>query len=197
MTDKKIKELSLVPANDSRVLSAIAPFTDDMLKDSSVGFKTRADVSKSMFMCMKKYGGIGLTCNQAGLPFRMFVMGNHLSLENGQKFSCWNPKIKSTSKEEILMSEGCLTFPYLFLNISRPRKVEVEFEDDDGKKIEREFDGMFSRIFQHEFDHTLGLTFVEKVSKLKFDMAKKKAEKMYKRDLQRAKLQEARQLSQT
>ena len=48
---------------------------------------------------------------------------------------------------------------------------------------------MFSRIYQHEFDHTLGLTFVEKVSKLKFDMAKKKAEKLYKRDLQRAELQ--------
>ena len=194
MTDK-IKELKLIPSNDIRVNTMIAPFNDDMLKEHD--FKDRAEFSKAMFMSMKKYGGIGLTANQVGMPFRMFVMGNHLSLENGEKFACWNPKIKSLSEKTILMSEGCLTFPYLFLNISRPRKVEVEVEDDDGKKIEREFDGMFSRIFQHEFDHTLGLTFVEKVSKLKFDMAKKKAEKMYKRDLQRAKLQEARQLSQT
>ena len=52
---------------------------------------------------------------------------------------------------------------------------------------------MFSRIYQHEYDHTLGITFVEKVSKLKFDMAKKKAEKMYKRDLQRAEIAKSRQ----
>ena len=52
---------------------------------------------------------------------------------------------------------------------------------------------MFARIFLHEYDHTLGITFVEKVSKLKFDMAKKKAEKLYKRELQRAELQKSRQ----
>tara|TARA_Y100001936_G_C15622990_1_gene432630 strand:- start:26 stop:598 length:573 start_codon:yes stop_codon:yes gene_type:complete len=190
-----MKELKLIPSNDPRVLSAIAPFNDDMLKEHD--FKDRKEVSKAMFMAMKKYGGIGLTCNQVGLPFRMFVMGNHLQLNNGEKYSCWNPIIKTHSKEDILMSEGCLTFPYLFLSINRPRTCTVEFEDDDGKKVETTFDGMFSRIYQHEFDHTLGITFVEKVSKLKFDMAKKKAEKMYNRDLQRAKLQEARQLSQT
>jgi peptide deformylase len=92
-----------------------------------------------------------------------------------------------------MMSEGCLTFPYLFLNIKRPRKIQVQYEDDEGKEINRDFEGMFSRIYQHEYDHTLGITFVEKVSKLKFDMAKKKAEKMYKRDLQRAEMAKSRQ----
>jgi len=148
-----------------------------------------------MFMCMKKYGGIGLTCNQAGLPFRMFVMGNHLSLNNGEKYAVWNPKIINTSDRTVLMQEGCLTFPYLFLKIERPWSVEVEFEDDDGKVIKKEFNNLFSRIYQHEFDHCMGVTFVEKVSKLKFDMAKKKAEKMYKRDLQLAELEKAQKSS--
>ena len=186
-----MKELQLIPSNDSRILSSIAPFNDDMLKDE--GYKNRAEFSKAMFMAMKKYGGIGLTANQVGVPFRMFVMGNHLQLANGEKYSCWNPIIKTHSKDDILMTEGCLTFPYLFLSINRPRTCTVEFEDDDGKKVEKTFDGMFSRIYQHEFDHTLGITFIEKVSKLKFDLAKKKAEKMYKRDLQRAELVKSRQ----
>ena len=190
MTDK-IKELKLIPSNDPRVLSSIAPFKDDMLKEYD--FKSRADFSKSMFMACKKYGGIGLTANQVGIPFRMFVMGNHLQLANGEKYSCWNPIIKTHSKDDVLMTEGCLTFPYLFLSINRPRTCTVEFEDDDGKKVEKTFEGMFSRIYQHEFDHTLGITFVEKVSKLKFDMAKKKAEKMYKRELKRAELVKSRQ----
>ena len=190
MTDK-IKELQLIPANDIRVNSAIAPFKDEMLKEH--GFESREEVSKAMFMAMKKYGGIGLTCNQAGLPFRMFVMGNHLQLNNGEKHVCWNPRIEATSDDTILMQEGCLTFPYLFLNIKRPRKIQVQYEDDDGKEITRDFDGLFARIFLHEYDHTLGLTFVEKVSKLKFDMAKKKAEKFYKRALKYAEIQKSRQ----
>tara|TARA_A200000159_G_scaffold63393_1_gene58664 strand:- start:454 stop:1041 length:588 start_codon:yes stop_codon:yes gene_type:complete len=190
MTDKEIKQLGLVPANDIRVNTAIAPFNDAMLKEH--GFESRAEVSKAMFLCMKKYGGVGLTCNQAGLPFRMFVMGNHLSLQNGKKYACWNPRIVATSNDTILMQEGCLTFPYLFLKIERPRTINVEFEDDDGKTIKEEFSSLFSRIYQHELDHTMGITFVEKVSKLKFDMAKKKAEKMYKRDLQLAEIEQSR-----
>ena len=190
MTDK-IQDLKLIPSNDPRILSSIAPFNDDMLKEFN--FKSREEFSKAMFMAMKKYGGIGLTGNQVGVPFRMFVMGNHLSLNNGEKHACWNPKISFKSDDEVMMSEGCLTFPYLFLNIKRPRKIQVQYEDDEGKEINRDFEGMFSRIYQHEYDHTLGITFVEKVSKLKFDMAKKKAEKMYKRDLQRAEIAKSRQ----
>ena len=189
MTDK-IKELQLIPANDVRVNSSIAPFTDDMLKEH--GFESREEVSKAMFMAMKKYGGIGLTCNQVGLPFRMFVMGNHLQLNNGEKHICWNPRIEATSDDTIMMSEGCLTFPYLFLNIKRPITVNAVYEDDDGKEVRKEFNGLFSRIYQHEFDHTLGITFVEKVSKLKFDMAKKKAEKLYNRALKYAEIEKSR-----
>ena len=184
-------ELKLIPPTDPRVQSAIAPFNDEMLKDE--GIKDRKELSEAMFGAMKKYGGIGLTANQVGMPFRMFVMGNHLSLNNGEKHSCWNPKISFKSDDEVMMSEGCLTFPYLFLNIKRPRKIQVQYEDDEGKEIVRDFEGMFSRIYQHEYDHTLGITFIEKVSKLKFDMAKKKAEKMYKRELKRAELVKSRQ----
>lgn len=105
------------------------------------------------------------------------------------------PKIINSSDRTVLMQEGCLTFPYLFLKIERPWSVEVEFEDDDGKVIKKEFNNLFSRIYQHEFDHCMGVTFVEKVSKLKFDMAKKKAEKMYKRDLQLAELEKTQKSS--
>ena len=133
--EKEIKQLQLVPANDIRVNTAIAPFKDEMLKEH--GFESREEVSKAMFMAMKKYGGIGLTCNQAGLPFRMFVMGNHLQLNNGEKHACWNPRIEATSEDTILMQEGCLTFPYLFLNIKRPITVNAVYEDDDGKEIRK------------------------------------------------------------
>jgi len=174
-----MKELKLIPPTDPRVQSAIAPFNNDMLKDE--GFKDRKELSEAMFDTMKKYGGIGLSANQVGLPFNMFVVGDHPEIEKGLKMTCFNPMIISSSVEEETMKEGCLTFPFVFLNITRPRKVVVKYEDENGDLKEGSLDGMISRVFQHEYDHMLGKTFVDGVSKLKLDMAYKKAEKMMSR----------------
>ena len=174
-----MKELKLIPPTDPRVQSAIAPFSDDMLKEE--GFKDRKELSETMFDLMKKYGGIGLSANQVGLPFNMFVLGDHPGLENNLKMTCFNPMIISASADQVMMKEGCLTFPFVFLNIKRPRKVVVKYEDENGDLKEGNLDGMISRVFQHEYDHMLGKTFVDGVSKLKLDIAYKKAEKMMSR----------------
>ena len=174
-----MKELKLIPPTDPRVQSAIAPFNNDMLKDE--GFKDRKEISELMFDTMKKYGGIGLSANQVGLPLNMFVLGDHPEIEKGLKMTCFNPMIISSSVEEETMKEGCLTFPFVFLNITRPRKVVVKYEDENGDLKEGSLDGMISRVFQHEYDHMLGKTFVDGVSKMKLDMAYKKAEKMMKK----------------
>jgi peptide deformylase len=171
-----MKELKLIPPSDPRVQSAIAPFDDSMLKDE--GFKDRKELTKKMYELMAKYGGIGLSANQIGLPFNMFVLGDHPSLENGMKLTCFNPMIISSSKEEVVMEEGCLTFPFVFLKITRPRKVVVKYTDENDELKEGQLDGMMSRIFQHEYEHMLGRTFVENASKLKLDRAYKKAEKL-------------------
>ena len=174
-----MKELKLIPPTDPRVQCAIAPFNNDMLKDE--GFKDRKELSEKMFDTMKKYGGIGLSANQVGLPFNMFVLGDHPDVEKGLKMTCFNPIIISSSVEEETMKEGCLTFPFVFLSITRPRKVVVKYEDENGDLKEGSLDGMISRVFQHEYDHMLGKTFVDGVSKLKLDMAYKKAEKQMNR----------------
>ena len=170
-----MKELKLIPPTDPRVLSSIAPFKDDVLKEEE--FKDRKELSDAMFEAMKKYGGIGLSANQVGLPFNMFVLGDHPQLENGLKITCFNPMIIKRSDETVVMKEGCLTFPFLFLSITRPRKVTVKYEDENGDLKEGHLDGMISRIFQHEYDHMLGRVFTEYASKMKLDMAYKKAEK--------------------
>jgi len=171
-----MKEYKLLSPNDPRVLSAIAPFQDDMLKEE--GFKDRKELTDKMFELMFKFGGIGLSCNQVGLPFNMFVMGGHPELENGMKMACFNPMIISSSEETVMMKEGCLTFPFVFLSLKRPRKVVVKYEDENGDLKEGHLDGMFSRIFQHEYDHMIGKTFIDGVSKMKLDRAYKKAEKL-------------------
>ena len=177
MTD--IKELKLIPPTDARVNNAIAPFMDDMLKDE--GFKDRKELSEAMFFCMEKFGGIGLSANQVGLPFNMFVAGGHPSIEKGLKMTCFNPMIVSSSDEEVMMKEGCLTFPFIFLEIKRPRKCVLKYTDENGDLQEAHLDGMMSRIVQHEYDHMLGRNFTERVSKFKLKRAMEKREKMMKK----------------
>ena len=167
--------LKLIPPTDPRVVSAIAPFNDEMLKEH--GYKDRQELSDKLFETMNKYGGIGLSANQVGLPYNVFVMGGHPQIENGLKMTCFNPMIISASEEVVAMKEGCLTFPFVWLTISRPRKVVVKYTDEKGDLKEGHLDGMMSRIFQHEYDHMLGRVFTEYASKMKLDMAYKKAEK--------------------
>ena len=174
-----MKELKLIPPTDPRVQTAIAPFTDDILKEHDI--KDRKELSEAMFTCMKKFHGIGLTANQVGLPFNMFVVGGHPQIEKGLRLSCFNPMIIEASEETIMMKEGCLTYPFLFLNIKRPRKVTLKYTDEDGELKEAKLDGMMSRIVQHEYDHMLGRNFTERASKLKIDAAMKKRDKMLKR----------------
>lgn len=174
-----MKELKLIPPSDPRVNNAIAPFVDDMLKDED--FKDRKELVEAMFFSMEKYQGIGLSANQVGLPFNMFVVGGHQQIENGMKLACFNPMIIESSEETIMMKEGCLTYPFLFLNIKRPRKITIKYTDEDGELKEAKLDGMMSRIVQHEYDHMLGRNFTERASKLKIDAAMKKRDKMLKR----------------
>jgi len=169
----------LLPPTDERVLSSIVPFDIEEFKKQEKISVT--EFCNNMFETMKNYGGIGLSANQVGKPYRMFVMGDNLQINKGQKWVCINPEITNVSKETIRYKEGCLTFPFLFLDIERPQKIKVKYQNEQLETVEEEFDGIVSRCYQHELDHMYGRTFTELVSKLKLDMALKKRDKEIKR----------------
>ena len=170
---------TLLPPNDPRVLSGIAEFNIEIFKeDEKIELKEFAD---NMFETMKKYGGIGLSANQVGKPYKMFVMGDHPNIEKGKKWVCINPKITNVTTDLIRYKEGCLTFPFLFLDIERPQDISVEYLDENLEKKEEHMTGIVARCFQHEFDHMQGIVFTEHVSKLKLNMALKKRDKQIKR----------------
>jgi peptide deformylase len=169
----------LIPPTDPRVLSSIAPFDEKIFKEQEK--ITTKEFADNMFETMKKYGGIGLSANQCGKPYRMFVMGDHPNIKEGKKWVCYNPEIKGYSKETIRFKEGCLTFPYLFLDVERPRAVAVVYYDENMKKVDENLTGMPARIYQHEFDHMQGIVFTEKVSKFKLQFAMKKRDNVVKK----------------
>ena len=119
--EKQKKVFPLIPPNDPRLLMQVAPFMDDTLEQ--FGFADRKELSKVMYDNMAKYGGLGLSANQLGLPYRMFVMGGHPQIEDGKVRSVFNPLINDVSPESINLKEGCLSFPFLFLSIKRPKSI--------------------------------------------------------------------------
>ena len=177
-TKEKQDIFPLIPPNDPRLLMQIAPFVDDTLEQ--LGFKDRKDLAKLMYENMTKYGGLGLAANQLGLPYRMFVMGGHPEIEDGKVRYVFNPLVNDVSEESIVLKEGCLSFPFLFLAIKRPKWVNVRYTDENGEEIEETLHGMPARIFQHENEHMNGYVFTDLVSKLKLERAEKAKEKMIK-----------------
>ena len=170
--------LPLIPPSDPRLLMQVAPFIDDTLKEFD--FKDRVDLSKVMYDSMVKYGGLGLSANQVGLPYRMFVMGGHPEIEDGKVRSVFNPLINDVSEETVNFKEGCLSYPFLFLTITRPKWCHVKYTDQHGKEIEEILHGMSARVFQHENEHMNGYVFTDLVSKFKLDRAEKARMKMIK-----------------
>ena len=176
---KKEKQVfPLIPPNDPRLLMQVAPFMDDTLEQ--FGFANRTELSKVMYDNMAKYGGLGLSANQVGLPYRMFVMGGHPQIEDGKVRSVFNPLINDVSPESVMLKEGCLSFPFLFLGIKRPKWCSVRYTNENGEEVEETLHGMSARIFMHENEHMNGYVFTDLVSKLKLERAEKTKAKMIK-----------------
>ena len=120
----------------------------------------RSKLSYILHENMYHYNGIGLSANQIGIWERAFVMIS--DLENQETITCFNPKILKESKDQTIMVEGCLSYPDLYLKISRPSSVVVKYENE-GKKIHKiKLNGMVARIFQHEYDHMEGIDFTQR-----------------------------------
>jgi peptide deformylase len=120
--------------------------------------------------------GIGLSANQCGYPFRVFVMG-----ANDDYVAFFNPRITNKSEEDVHMMEGCLSFPFLGLMITRPKEVEVEYQDYTGETKQAKFTGLSARCFQHELDHMNGIVYIDKVKPLALQQGMKKRNKILKK----------------
>ena len=139
----------------------------------------RDDVEEKLLDSMKQYNGIGLSANQIGIMERVFVM--YSDVKKRETITCFNPEIVTKSDTEILMEEGCLSYPGLWLKVKRPDGIEVHYEDKSGEIQHQAMFGLECRIFLQEYDHMEGMDFTQKVSKIKLNRALKRRSKMVKK----------------
>jgi len=123
---------------------------------------------------MRHHKGIGLSANQIGLPYRVFAM------EAVPALVCFNPKLIDVSSEEIMLEEGCLSYPGLGIKIKRPRHIKVRYAEPSGEITTRKFTGMAARCFLHELDHMDGTKYIDRASFVQREIALKRQKKLAK-----------------
>lgn len=142
---------------------SIIKYPNDVLTTSTIPFDfsnpptNPHDLVHEMLTTMINSKGIGLSANQLGLPYRVFVMRG-----DEYNFACFNPKIVSKSDETNTMEEGCLSFPGLIVKVPRANTVRLRFQTQSGGTDTKTFDGLSARVVQHEMDHLNGELFFNK-----------------------------------
>jgi len=134
------------------------------------------ELKKEMVDFMLANNGIGLSANQIGLDAQVFVMGD----KEDNSTLCINPTVLQYTSETEDDYEGCLSFPNVFVKVKRPKEILAEFYDENLEKQTVKIEGYSAKCYLHELDHLLGITFKDRVSKLKWDMAIKKSRKLEK-----------------
>jgi peptide deformylase len=156
----------------------LVPSTDPFLREVMPEFDfenqtlSATEIARDLAETMISENGLGLSACQIGIPVRAFAMlANPIIV-------CFNPRIVDQSIEQIELEEGCLSFPGLTLNISRSARIRIRFKLPNGETETFVYDGMTARVVQHEMDHLNGILFTDHVSKLKVDIARRKARKI-------------------
>ena len=152
----------------------LVPETDPILKQvmpefdfETSGLDANAFASSMVETC-KKHNGYGLSANQCGYKYRMFVMG-----AGDSYVAHFNPKLIK-AYGEAHMTEGCLSFPLLGLGITRAAAVDVEYQDFNGVKREAHYTGISARCFLHELDHMNGIVYTSRAKPMALQSGMKK-----------------------
>ncbi|MDA3955044.1 MAG: peptide deformylase [Bacteroidales bacterium] len=138
-----------------------------------------------MWETMYYSDGLGLAAPQVGKSIRLFVIDgapleeDHPNLKDFKKVFI-NAKIKEYAGEDIPMNEGCLSIPLLREDVVRPSKIRMEYYDENFNFHDEWFDGMAARVIQHEYDHTEGILFTDKVAPIKKRLLKGKLQSISK-----------------
>ena len=130
--------------------------------------------------------GVGLAAPQIGLPIRIFLVDTAPFAEDDVfseeeqdalknfKRTFINAEILEEEGDEWAFNEGCLSIPDVREDVFRQPKIKIKYQDENFETHTEEFDGLITRVIQHEYDHIEGILFTDKLSSLKKRLIKGK-----------------------
>jgi peptide deformylase len=132
-----------------------------------------------MFETMYDAEGVGLAAPQVGVSRRLFVMDVPVEEDKSNKIALINPEIIMQEGEQV-GDEGCLSFPGIYTTVRREVRTVVRYRDVFGKEQELDCTDLSARCVLHETDHCDGIVFLDRMSVLKRELAKRKIKKLQK-----------------
>ncbi|MDE5571015.1 MAG: peptide deformylase [Prevotella sp.] len=135
---------------------------------------------KDMWDTLAESEGIGLAAPQVGKSIRVVVidldvLSDDMPEYKGFRHAYINPHIKEYDDSETdSMEEGCLSLPAIHEKVVRPKRIRVEWLDEQMQPHDEWVSGYLARVMQHEFDHLDGKVFVDRVSPLRKQLLKSK-----------------------
>jgi peptide deformylase len=130
-----------------------------------------------MLATMRQAIGIGLAAPQVGVAKRVIVLDVAREGEEPQPMMLANPEILWRSEELMTGSEGCLSLPEHYAEVTRPERIHLRYLDHQNEIREIEASGLLATCIQHEIDHLDGVLFVDHISVVKRGMILRKLAK--------------------
>jgi peptide deformylase len=157
----------------SEIVTIAEKKDEKFLRKKAVPFEfknfTRKEINElitRMRRIMHAANGIGLSANQIGLTFSVFV-AEVPDAQGGTKFyAVFNPKIEKMDTATIAFEEGCLSVPGQWGEVTRAETIVVSGYNKMGKKVKVKAWGLLARVFQHEIDHLNGKLFIDRAKKV-------------------------------
>ena len=141
--------------------------------------ETLQKLVEDMFETMYDAQGVGLAAPQVGVSKRLFVMDVPLGEGESNKIALINPEIITQEGEQI-GDEGCLSFPGIYTTVRREVRTVVRYKDVFGNEQELDCTDLSARCVLHETDHCDGIVFLDRMTVLKRELAKRKIKKLQK-----------------
>lgn len=132
-----------------------------------------------MFETMYEARGVGLAAPQIAESKRVFVMDCFGGEDETRRFALINPEIIMQEGEQI-GEEGCLSFPGIYTKVQRELRIIVRYQDVFGNPQELDCTDLEARCVLHETDHCDGIIFLDRMTTLKRELAKRKIKKLQK-----------------
>ena len=150
-------------------------------KPVSVFDERLAALAQDMMATMYEANGVGLAAPQIGLSERVFVALELTEREaeedaEGEVLTSHEEREKQGIKAEHVMvnpkivarnsvqygTDGCLSLPGIFVeDMKRDQHIRLRYQDVTGKQLERDAEGHFAHVIQHELDHLDGVLFFD------------------------------------
>lgn len=133
----------------------------------------------NLWQTMDEADGVGLAAPQVGKSIRIFVVDANCFTETnpecaGFRKAFINAHILEHSDDGIRRNEGCLSVPGIHEDVTRPDKIRIAYQDENGTQQEETYEGIKAWIIQHEYDHLEGIIFTDHLSALKKRLLKGK-----------------------